>query len=79
MKNLKEEKPQTFLPVTWEMGMQVKMQELEQDVEQLMSLNLGKARDKTAHYHSAYVKYTQTILFKMPGWMNNKLASRFLE
>lgn len=60
------------------MCMQFKMQELEQDMEQFISLNLGKASDKTAYYHSAYVKYTQTILFKMPGWMDNKLESRFL-
>ena len=58
--------------------MQSKMQELEQDMEQLISLNLGKESDKTACYHSAYVKYTQTILFKTPGWMDNKLESRFL-
>ena len=32
------------------------MQELEQDMEQLISLNLGKVNDKTAYYHSAYVK-----------------------
>lgn len=37
--------------------MHVKIQELEQDMEQLTSLNLGLASDKTAHYHSAYVKY----------------------
>ena len=47
-------------------------------MEQLISLNLGKESDKTACYHSAYVKYTQTILFKMPGWMDNKQESRFL-
>ena len=58
--------------------MQFRMQELEQDMEQLISLNLGKASDKTACYHSAYVKYMQTILFKTPGWMDNKLESRFL-
>ena len=60
------------------MCMQFKMQKLEQDMEQFISLNLGKARDKTAYYPSAYVKYMQTILFKVPGWMNNKPESRFL-
>ena len=58
--------------------MQFRMQELEQDMKQFISLNLGKESDKTACYHSAYVKYTQTILFKTPGWMDNKLESRFL-
>ena len=47
-------------------------------MEQLISRNLGKASDKTANYQSSYVKYIQTILFKMPGWMDNKLESIFL-
>ena len=49
--------------------MRVKMQELEQDMEQLTSSKLGKESDKTAYYHSAYVKYMQSILFKMPHWL----------
>ena len=49
--------------------MQVKMQELEQDMEQLTSSNLGKESDKTAHYHSVYMKYMQSILLKMPHWV----------
>ena len=59
------------------MCMPFKMQELEQDMEQLININLGKVSNKTAYYQS-YVKYMQTLLFKMPGWMNNKLESSFL-
>ena len=59
------------------MCMPFKMQELEQDMEQLININLGKVSNKTAYYQS-YVKYMQTLLFKMPGWMNNKLGSSFL-
>ena len=59
------------------MCMPFKMQELEQDMEQLININLGKVSNKTAYYQSS-VKYMQTLLFKMPGWMNNKLESSFL-
>ena len=59
------------------MCMPFKMQELEQDMEQLININLGKVSNKTAYYQS-YMKHMQTLLFKMPGWMNNKLESSFL-
>ena len=51
------------------MCMQVKMHELEQDMEQLTSSKLGKESDKTADYHSVYMKYMQSILLKMPHWV----------
>ena len=51
-----------------------KMQELEQDMEKLIRLKLGKESDKTALYHSAMWNICK--LFKKPGWMNNKLESR---
>ena len=47
-------------------------------MEKLISINLGKVSDKTAYYQSSYVKYMQTILFKRPGWVDNKLESMFL-
>ena len=47
------------------MCMPFKMQELEQDMKQLININLGKVSNKTAYYQS-YVKYMQTLLFKMP-------------
>ena len=60
------------------MCIQAKMQDLEQYMEQLTILKLGKESDMAAHNHSAYVKYMWTILFQMPGLMHNKLESRFL-
>ena len=47
-------------------------------MEQLISINLGKASDKSAYYQSFYVKYMWALLFKTPGWMDNKLESMFL-
>ena len=41
-KFLKRREYQSILPISWEICMQVKKQQLESDMEQLTGLNLGK-------------------------------------
>ena len=57
--------------------MQVKKQELELDMEQLTSSKLGKEDNKAIYCHPVYLTYMQSTSYKMPGWMNHKLESRF--
>ena len=56
--------------------MQVKKQQLEPDMEQQTSSNLGKEYVKAAYYHPAYLTYMQSTSCEMPGWMKHKLESR---
>ena len=56
---------------------QVKKLQLEPDMEQLTGSKLGKEDNKAVYYHAAYLIYIQSILCKMPGWMNHKLESIF--
>ena len=58
--------------------MQVKKQQLEQDMEQQTSSKLGKDYIKAVYCHPAYLTYMQSTSCKMPGWMKHKLESRFL-
>ena len=55
--------------------MQVKKQELEQDMEQTGS-KWGKQYVKAVYCHPAYLTYMQSTSCKMPGWMKHKLKSR---
>ena len=55
--------------------MQVKKQQLELDMEQLIGSKLGKEYDKTVYCHPAYM---QSTLLEMLGWMKHKLESRLL-
>ena len=56
--------------------MQVKKQQLEPDMEQWTSFELGNEYVKAVYCHSAYLTYTQNITCEMPGWMKHKLESR---
>ena len=56
--------------------MQVKKQQLEQDMEQWTGSKLGKDYTKAVYYHPAYLTYIQSTSHEMPGWMKHKLASR---
>ena len=58
--------------------MQVKKQQLEADMEQQAGLKLGKEYFKAVYFHPAYLTSMQSISWKMPGWVNHKLESRFL-
>ena len=57
--------------------MQVKKQQLEQDMEQTGSKS-GKEYIKAVYCHPAYLTYMQTTSCEMLGWMKHKLESRLL-
>ena len=59
--------------------MQVKKQQVEPDMEQWTSFELGNEYVKAVYCHPAYLTYTQNITCEMPGWMKHKLESRFPE
>ena len=44
----------------WETCMQVKKQQLELDMGQLIGLKLGKEYNKTVYCHPAYLTYMQS-------------------
>ena len=54
--------------------MQVKKQQLEQDMEQQTGSKLRKEYVTAVYCHPVY--YMQSTSCKMPGWMNPKLESR---
>ena len=58
---------QTTWPASWEIGMQVKKQQLELDMEQQTSSKSGKKYVKAIYYHPAYLTYMQSTSCKMPG------------
>ena len=58
--------------------MQVKMQQLELDMEQQTGSKLEKEYVKAIYCHSAYLTSMQSTSGKMPGWMKHKLESRLL-
>ena len=67
---------QTTLPASWEIGMQVKKQQLEPDMEQGTGPKLGKEYVKAVYCHPAYLTSMQSTSWEMPGWMKHKLESR---
>ena len=48
-------------------------------MEQLTGSKLGKEYINAVYCHPTYLTYTQSTSCEMPGWMNHKLESRFLE
>ena len=76
-KFLKRWEYQTTLPASWEARMQDKKQQLETDIEQWTGSKLGKEYIKAVYSHPDYFNYLQSTSCEMPGWMNNKLESRF--
>ena len=48
-------------------------------MEQQTGSKLGKEYVKAIYYDPAYLTHVQSIPCEMPGWMNHKLESRFLE
>ena len=57
--------------------MKVKKQQLELDMKQQTGSKLGKENNKTEYCHPSYLTYMQSISCEMPGWMEQKLESRF--
>ena len=58
--------------------MQVKKQ-LEPEMEQQTGSKLGKEYVKAVYCHPAYITSMQSTLCEMPGWMTQKLESRWPE
>ena len=58
--------------------MQVKMQQLEQDMEQQTGAKLGQEYIKAVYCHPAYLTYMQGTSWEMLGWKKHKLESRLL-
>jgi len=56
--------------------MQVKMQQLELDMEPQTGSKLGKEYIKAVYCHPPYVTYMQSTSCKMPCWMKHKLESK---
>ena len=77
-KFLKRWEYQTTLPTSWEICMQVKIQQLEPDMEQQTGSTLGKEYAKAVYCHLIYLTYIQNTSCKMPGWMKHKLESILL-
>ena len=58
--------------------MQVKMQQLERDLEQQTGSKLGNKYIKAVYGHPVYLTYMQSTSYEMLGWMKHKLESRLL-
>ena len=56
--------------------MQVKKQQLEQNMEQGTGSKLGNEYVKAAYSHLAYLTSMQSTSWEMIGWMKHKLESR---
>ena len=70
-KFFKRREYQTTWPGSCEMCMQVKKQQLEQDIEQQTGSKSGKEYVDVAYGHPAYLTYMQNTSCKMPDWMNH--------
>ena len=58
--------------------MQVKKQQLEEDMEQQTGSKLGKEYIKAVYCHPAYLTSMQSTSWEMLGWMKHKLESKLL-
>ena len=58
--------------------MQVKKQQLEQDMEQWTGSKFGKEYIKAVYCYPAYLTSMQSTSCEMPGWMTHKLESKLL-
>ena len=58
--------------------MQVKKQQLEQDMEQQTGCKLGKEYVKVVYFRPVYLTYMQSTSCEMPEWTKHKLESRLL-
>ena len=56
--------------------MQIKMQQLEGEIEEPTGSKLGNEYVKAVYCHPAYLIYMQSTLCEIPGWMKHKLESR---
>ena len=63
-------------PASWETCMQVKKQQLEQDMEQWPGYKLGKEYVNAVYCHPVYLTYIQSTSWETLGWMKHKWESR---
>ena len=78
-KILKEMGIQTISPASWEICVQVKKQQLEQDMEQQSGSKLGKEYVKAVYCHLAYLTSKRSTSWETLGWMKHKLESSLPE
>ena len=69
---------QTTWPVSWEICMEIRKQQLELDVEKQTGSKLGKEYSRVVYCHPAYLTYMQSTSWEMLGWKKHKLESRLL-
>ena len=72
-KTLKETGIPDHLPVSWETCLQVKKQQLAQDMKKQTRSKLEKEFVKAVCCHPAYLTNMQSTPCKIPGWMKLKL------
>ena len=77
-KILKEIRVTAISPISWEACIQVKKQQVEQDMQQWTGSKLGKKYVKAIYCHPASLTYMLSTSGEMLGWMNHKLESRWL-
>ena len=77
-KILKEMEYQITSPVPWEIGLRVRKQQLELDMEQQTGSKSGKEYIKAVYCHPAYLTYVQSTSWEMLAWMKHKMESRLL-
>ena len=75
-KLLKRWEYQTILPVSWDIHIQVKKQQLETCMEQQLGSRLRKQYDRAICCHPVCLAYMLGASWEMPGWMSYKLESR---
>ena len=63
---------------SWKTCVQIKKQQLEQDIEQWTDSKLRKEYIRAVHCHSTYLTYMQSTWWEILGWMTHKLESRLL-
>ena len=66
----------TILPVSWEICMQLKKQQLELDMKQQSGSKLGKEYVKTVYCHPTSLTSRHSTSCEMLGWKTQKLESR---
>ena len=77
-KFLKRWKYQATLPVSWEICIQVKKQQLQLDMEQQTGSKSVKEYVKAVYCHPAYLTYMQSTSWETLGWRKHKLEWRLL-
>ena len=64
------------IPVSWEICMHVRKQQLELDMEQQTGSKSGKEYIKAVYCHRVYLTHMQNTSWETLGWMKHKLESR---